>query len=115
MKKFITLFRQSMRAILANKGRSTLTVLGIVIGIASVIALISLGNGANKMISDQISQLGTTNLTITPGSGGFGQGGPGAEHTGSSGPNSGISSLTMRDLEILQTRNDHSTFDAATG
>ena len=108
MNKFITLFRQSMRAILSNKGRSTLTILGIVIGIASVIALISLGNGANKMISDQISQLGATNLTIMPG-GGFG-----SREGFNRNPNT-ASSLTMRDLENLQNKNVHPTFEATTG
>lgn len=78
--------------------------LGIVIGIASVIALVSLGNGANKMISDQISQLGTTNLTIMPG------GGEGFDRN----PNT-ASSLAMKDLESLQNKNDHPTFDAITG
>jgi len=105
-----------MRAILVNKGRSTLTVLGIVIGIASVIALISLGNGANKMISDQISQLGTTNLTVMPGSFDF-SGGPGANREqphGQFGPGA-VSSLTMRDLESLQDKASHPTFDSVTG
>src|SRR3989344_2779585 len=108
MNKFITLFRQSMRAILSNKGRSILTILGIVIGISSVIALISLGNGANKMISDQISQLGATNLTIMPG-GGFG-----SREGFNRNPNT-VSSLTMRDLENLQNKNIHPTFEATTG
>lgn len=108
MNKFIILFRQSMRAILANKGRSTLTVLGIVIGIASVIALISLGNGANKMISDQISQLGSTNLTVIPG-GGFGS------QEGFNRNPTTASSLTTKDLESLQNINSHPTFNSITG
>jgi len=53
MKLFIV-FKQSLKAIFANKGRSFLTVLGIVIGIGSVIALISLGTGVKANISDRM-------------------------------------------------------------
>ena len=67
MKKFFLTTRQSFKAIWRNKGRSFLTILGIIIGIGSVIALISLGNGVKTSISGQINQLGSTNLTITPG------------------------------------------------
>jgi putative ABC transport system permease protein len=69
MTKLYILTKQSMRAIFANKGRSLLTVLGIVIGIGSVIALISLGNGVKSYITNQINTLGTTTLIVQPGSG----------------------------------------------
>lgn len=59
--------KQSIKAIFANKGRSFLTVLGIIIGIGSVIALISMGNGVKANIDVQIGKLGTKNLTISPG------------------------------------------------
>lgn len=67
--KFFVLTKQSFKSIFTNKGRSFLTVLGIVIGISSVIALISLGNGVKSYVSGQISSLGTTTLIITPGGG----------------------------------------------
>lgn len=52
----------------ANKSRSILTILGIVIGIGSVIAMISVGQGATKNIADRIESLGTNLLVVTPGS-----------------------------------------------
>src|SRR3981081_1494222 len=65
--KLYQLIRQSYRAILANKGRSLLTILGIIIGIGSVISLLSIGTGVESSISAQIATLGPANLTITPG------------------------------------------------
>lgn len=61
-------FRQALKIafknILANKLRSMLTMLGIIIGISAVIALVSLGQGASKSVSDDISGLGTTKVSI---------------------------------------------------
>ena len=51
----------------ANKARSGLTMLGIVIGIASVIAMVSIGNGAKTSIQSSIEGLGSNLLTILPG------------------------------------------------
>src|SRR5579885_1240691 len=53
-------------ALRANVLRSLLTMLGIVIGIASVIAMIALGNGAQASVRDRIAKLGTTVLQIDP-------------------------------------------------
>ena len=64
----------ALGALRANKLRSLLTMLGIVIGVAAVIAMIALGNGAQKAVKDRISALGTTLLTIQPGQA-FGMGG----------------------------------------
>ena len=61
------LLGESSQAILSNKTRSGLTVLGIVIGIASVIAMISIGQGTQNMIKSNIESLGSNLLTITPG------------------------------------------------
>jgi putative ABC transport system permease protein len=68
VKAFIIL-KQSLKAIFTNKTRSFLTMLGIIIGIGSVIALIGLGEGVTASISDRINTLGTTTLTIMPGAG----------------------------------------------
>ena len=65
---FTDLFEETMFSMSANKSRSALTILGIVIGIASVIALISVGQGASKGITDRIQSLGTNLLVISPGS-----------------------------------------------
>ncbi|NES96070.1 MAG: ABC transporter permease [Desertifilum sp. SIO1I2] len=54
--------------LLANKMRSTLTMLGIIIGNASVIAMIGIGEGAQKFVGDQVNSLGTNVLFIVPGS-----------------------------------------------
>ena len=56
--------RVALAALRANLLRSALTMLGIVIGIAAVIAMISLGNGAQQSVRDRIAKLGTTTLQI---------------------------------------------------
>jgi putative ABC transport system permease protein len=57
----------ALQAIRANKLRSVLTALGIVIGVAAVITMVSLGAGAQKSIQDRIQALGTNLLSIFPG------------------------------------------------
>jgi putative ABC transport system permease protein len=57
----------ALGALRANKLRSLLTMLGIVIGVAAVIAMIALGRGAQKAVNDRIAALGTTLLTVMPG------------------------------------------------
>ncbi|HEY0583658.1 MAG TPA: ABC transporter permease [Chloroflexota bacterium] len=58
----------ALAALLANKGRSILTTLGIIIGVAAVIAIVALGEGASASVAAQLSGLGTNLLTIQPGS-----------------------------------------------
>src|SRR5205807_7948549 len=58
----------ALAALRANKGRSILTTLGIIIGVAAVIAIVALGEGASASVSSQLSGLGTNLLTIMPGS-----------------------------------------------
>jgi putative ABC transport system permease protein len=72
-------FKVSTRALYKNKMRSVLTGLGVIIGIAAVVALVSIGQGVSKKIENQISSLGSNLLMILPGStsmggihGGFG-------------------------------------------
>ncbi len=60
-------FLLALRAIRRNLLRSFLTILGIVIGVSAVITMVTLGNGATKAVSDQISSLGTNLLTVRPG------------------------------------------------
>jgi putative ABC transport system permease protein len=57
----------ALGAIRANKLRSLLTMLGIVIGVGAVITMVALGSGAQKAVQDQIERLGTNLLTIYPG------------------------------------------------
>ena len=76
--------RVALGALRANKLRSLLTMLGIVIGVAAVIAVVALGNGAQKAVNDRIAALGTTLLTVNPGQvqqGGVRTGGGGARLT----------------------------------
>jgi len=61
------LLEETYFALTANKARSSLTVLGIVIGIASVIAMVSIGQGAQGTIQASIEGLGSNLLTVTPG------------------------------------------------
>ncbi len=68
----MTTFLQSLlialRALRVNKMRSLLTMLGIIIGIAAVIAMVAIGAGASQMISDQIASVGSNLLLVIPGS-----------------------------------------------
>ncbi|HMS01596.1 MAG TPA: ABC transporter permease [Gemmatimonadaceae bacterium] len=59
--------RVALSALRANKLRSLLTMLGIVIGVGAVIAMDGIGRGAQKAINDRITALGTTLLTVNPG------------------------------------------------
>jgi len=67
----------ALRAIRRNLLRSILTVLGIVIGVAAVITMVTLGNGATRSVSDQISSMGSNLLMVIPGQR-FGPGSEGA-------------------------------------
>ncbi len=59
--------RVALRALLANKLRGILTMLGVIIGVAAVIALMSLGKGAQTQITEQVQSLGTNLLFVNPG------------------------------------------------
>ncbi len=64
---YAEVFRVALGALRANKLRSLLTMLGIVIGVGAVIAMDGIGRGAQKAINDRITALGTTLLTVSPG------------------------------------------------
>src|SRR3989338_1134605 len=64
---FLDIFEETYIALSANKARSGLTILGIVIGISSVIAMVSIGEGAKNSIQSSIEGLGSNLLTIFPG------------------------------------------------
>jgi putative ABC transport system permease protein len=61
--------RSAFRGITANKLRSALTLLGVMIGVAAVILLLAVGNGSSQQIRDLIADLGTRTLTVRAGSG----------------------------------------------
>jgi putative ABC transport system permease protein len=87
----------ALGALRANKLRSLLTMLGIVIGVAAVIAMVALGSGAQKAVNDRISALGTTLLTVSPGQ----QRGMGVAIADQQ------TKLTMDDAQALQERATH--------
>ena len=65
---FMDHFRQALHAIVSHKMRSFLSMVGILIGIASVIAMLALGQGAKESISERLASLGSNLLSIRPGS-----------------------------------------------
>jgi putative ABC transport system permease protein len=75
--KLMTLVKLAIQAIRKNKMRATLTMLGIIIGVAAVIVMVAVGYGARSRIKQQINNLGTNMIVITPGAsttGGVSQG-----------------------------------------
>ena len=62
-------FKMAVQAIIAHKMRSLLTMLGIIIGIASVVSVVALGRGSQEQILQNISSIGTNTISIYPGSG----------------------------------------------
>lgn len=87
------LFKETIRSLSTNKVRSGLTILGIVIGIASVIALVAIGQGAQNSIEKNIEAIGSNLIMISPGSqrvGGISQGGGSAQ------------SLTVEDADAIK-------------
>ncbi len=65
---FLMIFRVALRAIWRNKVRSLLTALGIIVGIAAVIAVIAIGNGASYQMRSSIAAMGNNLVMIFPGS-----------------------------------------------
>ncbi len=86
----------ALGALRANKLRSLLTMLGIVIGVAAVIAVVALGRGAQKQVNDKIAALGTTLLTVNPGQ----------ARTAGVQVGSGTAKLTMDDADALKNRGE---------
>ncbi|HKB72153.1 MAG TPA: ABC transporter permease [Thermoanaerobaculia bacterium] len=67
MKRFMMILKVGLQAILRNKLRSALTMLGIIIGVGCVIAMIAIGAGASRSIQSQIQSLGSNFVMIFPG------------------------------------------------
>ncbi len=68
MIEFLLSLKIALRALRTNKMRSFLTMLGIIIGISAVIAMVAIGSGASRIISDQIASIGSNILLVLPGS-----------------------------------------------
>lgn len=92
---YSNLLKIAVNALRRNKMRAFLTMLGIVIGVASVIAMLAIGQGSKKSIQDQVSGMGSNMITISPGAqarGGVMMG------------NSDSKSLTLGDVEAIATK-----------
>src|SRR5450756_205757 len=93
MKLLRVTFRTALRALRRNKMRSGLTMLGMIIGVAAVITMVSIGQGADAAVQKQIMSLGTNLLMVIPGA------------TTSAGVRSGwggVSTLTVGDANSIQ-------------
>ncbi|TSA46645.1 FtsX-like permease family protein [bacterium] len=88
------LFQETYSAIIVNKIRSSLTILGIVIGIGSVIALTSIGQGAQASITNRIQSIGSDLVEVLPGA----QRGPGTQVSAGRGS---AQSLTLADADAI--------------
>lgn len=62
--KFYSILKSAFQSIINNKLRSSLTMLGLVIGIASVILLVGIGDGATTSVTDEVQSLGSDILTV---------------------------------------------------
>lgn len=93
MKLFESL-RVAFGALLANKLRSALTMLGVIIGVAAVISLMSLGRGAQAQITEQVQSLGTNLLFVTPGQQ--------RQHTNARGAAGNAQTLSIDDAEAIR-------------
>ncbi|WP_226551165.1 MacB family efflux pump subunit [Celeribacter naphthalenivorans] len=69
LRRLVEAFNISLKAMLAHRTRSFLTMLGIIIGIASVVLVVALGNGSQEQVLENISSLGTNTITVRAGSG----------------------------------------------
>jgi len=66
------ILKVAFRALGRNKLRTALTMLGIIIGVGAVIVLVSIGQGAQSMVLDQISNMGSNMIFVMPGNLNFG-------------------------------------------
>lgn len=90
---YSNLIKISLKALINNKLRGFLTMLGIIIGVASVIAMLAIGQGSKRSINAQISEMGSNMIMIQPGANMFG----GVRQSGSS-----MQTLKMEDYESIK-------------
>ena len=92
---FTELLKMAWRSLAANKLRTFLTMLGVIIGVTSVIALVSVGMGVKKNVIDNISRLGSNMLIVMPGS---------ANRGGMRGAAGSVITLTYDDAEAIKSK-----------
>ena len=96
--KYKNLIKIASNALLRNKFRAILTMLGIIIGVGSVIGMLSIGQGSKKSIQEQISSMGSNMVFVMPGQqrrGGIMMG------------NSDSKSLTLKNVEVLEKESQY--------
>jgi len=94
--KLFDSFRSALQSIIVNKLRSALTMLGVIIGVASVIAMVAVGNGASIQVQQQVLSLGSNLVTVTPGNQ--------SSDAGSRGAGAQSVNLTIDDMNAIQAQ-----------
>jgi putative ABC transport system permease protein len=97
MHNFLSEIKTTIKNLLSRKGRSFLTILGIIIGVAGVIIIISLGAGAQSLVVGQVTKLGTNLIGILPGK--SNENGPPAAVFGIQ-----IKTLSSRDINMIKDK-----------
>src|SRR5437764_3825512 len=92
MRKYIRTFRLAVHALRSNVLRSVLTTLGIIIGVAAVIAMMEIGKGSSTALKQTIASMGANNLLVQPGT---------ASSGGVSFGSGSIITLTPQDAEAI--------------
>lgn len=95
MIEYLELLKESILSLKLNKMRTGLAMLGIIIGIGSVIGLISIGESSKKSVTSRIESLGSNLITVSPGS----------QRSGMVRGNSTVKTLTLADAESLEKSN----------
>lgn len=93
--RLLNLFKIAFKAIVLNKMRTLLTMLGIIIGVASVIAMLAIGEGSKESIRENISSMGSNIITIKPASASSGGVRPSADE---------MQTLTLKDYEAIKAQ-----------
>src|SRR4030095_14516545 len=90
---FWAVFKVAVRALARNKRRAALTTLGIIIGVSAVIAMVSIGQGAQYLVQNQINSFGSNLLFVMPGN---------VVQSGANITTAGANSLTLEDVVAIQ-------------
>jgi putative ABC transport system permease protein len=97
MRLFAMTLRTALRALRRNKLRSSLTMLGVVIGVGAVIVMVSIGQGASEAVRTQIEALGTNLLMVVPGA---------TTKAGVRSGSGGVTTLTVQDARAIDEECD---------
>ena len=93
--RLLNLIKIAFKAIILNKVRTLLTMLGIIIGVASVIAMLAIGEGSKESIRNTISSMGSNMITVRPGEDDRGP---------ARGSGGDVQTLTLKDYEVIKEK-----------